>query len=123
MNGGAGGANRVSYGAFIQNVAGGFGGGAGAGINENYESNAGGGGGYSGGGGGNTRVGAGGGGGNFFDGAFVSSGFNVGNGFATFELVNAAEVVPEPASMALLAMGGGLLAFGRKRLNRRRVDC
>jgi hypothetical protein len=32
----------------------------------------------------------------------------------------AVEATPEPASMALLAMGGGLLAFGRKRLNRRR---
>jgi autoaggregation protein RapA/B/C len=45
-----------------------------------------------------------------------------------FKVANAAEVfgvaeaspTPEPASMALLAMGGGLLAFGRKRLSRRR---
>jgi hypothetical protein len=41
---------------------------------------------------------------------------------ANFDLANyvqAAEPTPEPASMALLAMGGGLLAFGRKRLSRR----
>jgi hypothetical protein len=34
--------------------------------------------------------------------------------------VQDASPTPEPASMALLAMGGGLLAFGRKRLSRRR---
>jgi hypothetical protein len=39
-------------------------------------------------------------------------GFDVG--------LNDASPTPEPASMALLAMGGGLLAFGRKKLSRRR---
>ena len=42
---------------------------------------------------------------------------NAGN--IVFQAVEAAPT-PEPASMALLAMGGGLLAFGRKRLGRRR---
>lgn len=42
---------------------------------------------------------------------------NWGSEFAMFP--TSASTVPEPASMALLAMGGGLLAFGRKKLNRR----
>ena len=36
----------------------------------------------------------------------------------TFNAVDA-QATPEPASMALLAMGGGLLAVGRKKLRRR----
>jgi hypothetical protein len=66
LNGGAGGINREFSGGFVEDkLGGGFGGGAGAAIHENYEVNAGGGGGYSGGGGGATRAGSGGGGGSF----------------------------------------------------------
>ena len=114
LNGGSGGANQMYYGSFIQNIAGGFGGGAGAGAHENYESNAGGGGGYSGGGGGNTRVGAGGGGGNFYDGIFVSSGFNIGHGEVSFELLSS-QAVPEPSTFALFGMGAIGMMFARRR--------
>lgn len=84
VNGGLGGANTAACGGgFTLNVAGGFGGGAGAGMCPTYEANGGGGGGYSGGGGSNSRVGAGGGGGNFYTGTYISSGSNTGNGYVT----------------------------------------
>jgi hypothetical protein len=46
-----------------------------------------------------------------------SHGWTVNTG--VFRATADAAQTPEPASMALLAMGGGLLAFGRKRLGRR----
>lgn len=86
-NGGTGGTNRIQNASATTNVAGGFGGGAGAGIYANYDMVGGGGGGYSGGGGSGTRVGAGGGGGNFFTGTYVSDRLNTGNGFVSIEAV------------------------------------
>ena len=47
----------------------------------------------------------------------ANSGVNTNFELATY--LGDATPTPEPASMALLAMGGGLLAFGRKRLSRR----
>ncbi|MFC0166823.1 PEP-CTERM sorting domain-containing protein [Pseudoduganella danionis] len=105
LNGGQGGANLTWYGALTLNVAGGFGGGAGAGMHSNFEANAGGGGGYSGGGGGGTRVGAGGGGGNYYTGDFLNFAYNTGNGSAIFT-----SAVPEPETYAMMLAGLSLMA-------------
>ena len=104
LNGGEGGINKIYSGSMIIDVQGGFGGGAGAGTHQNYESNAGGGGGYSGGGGSNSRLGAGGGGGNYYIGDFKSSGYNTGNGFVSFVLLDVTDV-PEPSTFAIFALG------------------
>lgn len=110
LNGGQGGANLTWSGALTLNVAGGFGGGAGAGMHSNFEANAGGGGGYSGGGGGATRVGAGGGGGNYYTGDFLSFDYNTGNGSVIFT-----SAVPEPETYAMMLAGLGLMASVARR--------
>jgi len=115
LNGGFGGLNVMYTNNPLINIEGGFGGGAGAGTHSSFESNAGGGGGYSGGGGGGTRVGAGGGGGNYYAGNFISSGYNVGNGWASFELLNVASV-PEPGILALLSLGLIATGFTRRKV-------
>jgi hypothetical protein len=81
-SGGTGGENIVHSGSFVINTEGGFGGGSGAGVHQNYESDAGGGGGYSGGGGGGQVLGTGGGGGNYMiaGSTYISSGTNTNHG-------------------------------------------
>ena len=81
-SGGTGGANAFHYGSSVINTEGGFGGGSGAGVHQNYESDAGGGGGYSGGGGGGQVLGTGGGGGNYMiaGSIYISSSTNTGHG-------------------------------------------
>lgn len=81
-SGGTGGENIVHAGSFVINTEGGFGGGSGAGVHLNYESDAGGGGGYSGGGGGGQVLGTGGGGGNYMitGSTYISSSTNTGHG-------------------------------------------
>ncbi len=84
-SGGTGGENIVHNGSFVINTEGGFGGGSGAGVHLNYESDAGGGGGYSGGGGGGAVLGTGGGGGNYMitGSTYISSSTNSGHGSVT----------------------------------------
>ena len=95
LSGGTGGTNYAST-TSTTNVEGGFGGGAGAGINASYEAVGGGGGGYSGGGGGAGRVSAAGGGGNYYTGTYASSSTNTGNGFLTIQLA-----VPPTVSLSI----------------------
>ncbi len=103
LNGLAGGAGTNGGGA------GGFGGGGGA---STFYAGAGGGG-YSGGGGGGSFNG-----GLFNDDRLLASGFNVGNGFATIELL-AVNGVPEPESLALLGVGFmGIVSVRRVRKQR-----
>ena len=88
-SGGTGGANVVYSGSLVINTEGGFGGGSGAGVHNNYESDAGGGGGYSGGGGGGQVLGIGGGGGNYMiaGSTYISSSTNTGHGSVTVTLL------------------------------------
>ena len=85
LNGSSGGGN-IQYTSLtvLDDIPGGFGGGAGAGLNSGYEVDAGGGGGYSGGGGGHRDEGSGGGGGNYVSGFnSLDGGLNYGDGYVT----------------------------------------
>lgn len=78
--GGTGGENKIYNGYTNFNTEGGFGGGSGAGLRDDYAACAGGGGGYSGGGGGGQVFGSGGGGGNYIKSIYISSSTNTGHG-------------------------------------------